>query len=112
MRKPSPTDFTVPMPGEGDFVFGRRTLGDSIAIRSEFVHLFGPDGGADAEIGLFGGFVAAYRVLMVSCPAGWEDLLALDDTNGDAAAKVIELHALLRAKEESFRLPKVEEGEA
>lgn len=105
MREPSTTDFTIPLPETGDFVFGRRTMGDMIKIRVEYLKLVGSYGDTDSELVYFGGFVASYVVLMVSCPAGWEDILAMDLNEPKTFDKIMVLAQLLREKESSFRSP-------
>lgn len=101
MRAPSATDFSITLPGIGEFTFARRTMGDMINIRSQYLKLIGDDDG-DEELVFFCGFVAAYKELIVSCPAGWEDAAALD-FNAVGVDKIIELSNLLTEKESSFR---------
>ena len=101
MKTPSATDFTLPLPEVGDFVFARRTVGDMIKIRSAYLKLIGGDEGDD-ELEFFCGFAAAYQILIVSCPAGWEDVSAID-LNSVGVNKVMELARLLSDKEDSFR---------
>lgn len=101
MRAAAETDFTIPLPEVGDFVFARRTMGDMIKIRSAYLKLIGEDDG-DYEMEFFCGFAAAYQVLIVSCPKGWEDVIGLD-LNQVGAGKVQELAILLSEKESSFR---------
>jgi DNA primase len=102
MREPSATDFTIPLPDVGDFVYARRTIGDMMKIRVVYLrYLQGEDEEADKELSFFAGITAAHSVLCVSCPAGWEDLTALDDSKG---LQVVELSNLLTEKEDSFRV--------
>lgn len=114
MRKPHPTDFVISLPDIGDFAFGRRTLGDGIAIRADYlrrVAAAGVDerngatvmlGDADFELSFFAGLIARYKVLCVACPAGWEDLEKMDITSV-GLDKLLELDRLLRDREDSFR---------
>lgn len=102
MRAPSATDFSIPLPDVGEFSFGRRTMGDMIKIRSAYLKLIGEDE-ADNEMSFFCGFVAAYKSLIVSCPAGWADAEAID-LNEIGMDKVMELASLLSEKESSFRI--------
>ncbi len=101
MRAPAESDFTLALPEVGDFVFARRTMGDMIKIRSAYLKLIGEDAGDD-EMEFFCGFAAAYQVLIVSCPEGWEDAIGLD-LNKLGVGKVMELARLLSEKESSFR---------
>lgn len=103
MRQPSDNDFTITLPETGDFVFAHRTMGDMIKIRIEYMKLVGPLGETDSELVYFGGFVAAYTVLMVSCPEGWEDILSMNLNEPQAFEKVMVLAQMLREKESSFR---------
>lgn len=103
MREPSTNDFNIELPEVGNFVFARRTMGDMINIRIEYVKLVGPYGDTDSELVYFGGFVAAYKILMVSCPSGWEDISAMDLNKVGVFEKIMELARLLREKESSFR---------
>lgn len=112
VRKANPeTDFTVSIDGLGDFRYGRRTLGDSMRIRSRFLQLVG-DNADDIEMAATANAVAVHEVLCVSAPAGWEDLLKLDSVDPDNVSRVFELSAKLGDKEDSFRgAPKIH-GEA
>ncbi len=101
-RPASDTDFTVSMPGVGDFRYGRRTFGDRIRIRAEFVGL--TLGHADMDLEAMASIVASHKVLCVEAPAGWIDLEAIDSIDAeDVDAQVMRLYALLRDKEDSFR---------
>jgi hypothetical protein len=100
MRAPSTTDFTIPLPKFGDFVFARRTMGDMIKIRSIISKLMGDD--SDDEMMLLCEFSATYSTLIVSCPVGWEDILSLD-VNAVGFNNVIALENMLSEKESSFR---------
>lgn len=102
MRTPSATDFTINLPKFGDFVFARRTMGDMIKIRSDYLKLIGTNDG-DYEMDLFCGFTAAYNTLIVSHPESWTSDLSALDVNAVGLDKVFELSNLLYAKESSFR---------
>jgi hypothetical protein len=103
MREPSEKDFTIPLPGVGNFVYGRRSLGDMMKIRVLYLRfLQGEDEDADKELSFFAGITAAHSVLCVSCPKGWEDLTNLDDIEN--TPRVVELSNLLTKKEDSFRV--------
>lgn len=102
MRAAAETDFTIPLPEVGDFVFARRTMGDMIKIRSDYLKLIGTNDG-DYEMDLFCGFTAAYNTLIVSHPESWTSDLSALDVNAVGMDKVFELSNLLYAKESSFR---------
>jgi len=105
MRAPADTDFFVEVEGLGTFRFGRRTYGDRLKIRSEFLRLTrelaeldDPDLATQAAI------VAAHKVLCVDAPAGWEDLETIDLIDRpDAEDGIYELYFALKAKEDHFR---------
>lgn len=101
MRAAAETDFTIPLPEVGDFIFARRTMGDMIKIRSTYLKLI--DGSEDDDqMVLLCGFTAAYQALIVDAPSGWEDISAID-MNAVGFDKVQELATLLLEKESSFR---------
>lgn len=125
MRPPSHNDFKVHVPGIGDFMFGRRTYGDRIAIRAEYLRLIRPhlparveptdddiDADLDADLAAMCAIVAAHRVLCVSAPAGWEDLGQLDLLQTGAEEGVMNLYARLRAAEDMFRFGHGGRGQA
>lgn len=103
MRTAADTDFSLTLPNVGDFTFGRRTMGDMIKIRANYLKLIGEQDD-DEELGFFCGFTAAYQVLIVACPAGWENMMTLD-LNSVGLPRIMELAGLLSEKENSFRIP-------
>lgn len=107
MHKPSDTDFTVSVDGVGDFTFARRTLGDSIKIRRDYLRLCGgEEGEKDLEISCYANITATVGVLCVSAPAGWEDPEKLDMTaSPDVLDQLLTLYDKLKEKEDSFRRP-------
>lgn len=109
MRPASDTDFFVPVEGVGTFRFGRRTYGDRLKIRAEFLRLcqeFG-EANADPELSTHAVILAAHKVLCVEAPKGWENLEAIDlVSDPHAEDKVFAIYAALKEKEDSFRLPK------
>jgi hypothetical protein len=117
MRQPRESDFHVNLPGVGDFRFGRRTYGDKAKIMVECSRFLkeltdDPDG---VSPDLFGqvAIMAAYKVLCVECPPGWESLEDLDmSSDPDAERKIGQLFVLLNDKEDSFRPGAKQEGEA
>lgn len=115
MRQPKESDFFITVPDVGGFRFGRRTYGDKAKIRIEFSRymreMTDDDRLADDD-GLIGqvAVMAAYKVLCVDCPPGWESLEGLDMAGDDAVEeKINALFVLLNEKEDSFR-SKAESG--
>jgi hypothetical protein len=108
MRTAKPTDFFVAVDGIGRFRYGRRTFGDRLKIRSEFLRLVGELDGEnmDADLAGMASIVAAHNVLCVEAPAGWANLEQLDLLeDADAEDKIYRLYGELRSKEDSFRRP-------
>ena len=106
MRTAKDTDFFVTLEGVGKFRFGRRTFGDRIKIRAEFLALVRDLDGEAMDVDLAGmaSIVAACKVLCVSAPAGWEDIEHLDLLDDPAVEeKLYTLYGALRSKEDSFR---------
>jgi hypothetical protein len=114
MRKPADTDFFVDVEEVGVFRFGRRTYGDRLKIRAEFLRLvreFGED--EDAELSTHAAVIAAHKVLCVEAPEGWESLESIDLVAiPDAEDKIFAIFAALKEKEDSFRKSAKEDGEA
>lgn len=113
MRKPNERDFEVKHPELGRFVYGRRTYGDRIAIRRRYLDLLGRDDdkGVDDDLAAMAAIVAMHDVLCVSAPAGWQDLAQVDLLEEPRnEALLIELYALVKQKEGSFRRFPAQEG--
>lgn len=109
MRQAKDTDFFIELPGVGSFRFGRRTYGDRMKIRAEYLRLTRGFEDEDADLSMYAAIIATHSVLCVEAPKGWEDLAELDLTApGDAEASVFDLYALLKEKEDSFRRPSAE----
>ena len=117
MRTANSTDFYIDVPLVGRFRFGRRTYGDRIKIRAEFLRVVkdldtgevDKDGRMllDEELSGHASIVAAYKVLCVECPPGWGDLEALDLTaSPDIEDRIWDVYLGLRSKEDSFRIAK------
>lgn len=115
MRQPKESDFFIKVPGVGDFRFGRRTYGDKAKIRiefSRFMREMTDDDRLADDSGLIGqvAVMAAYKVLCVDCPPGWESLENLDMVENEHVDEQINsLFVLLNEKEDSFR-SKAESG--
>jgi hypothetical protein len=108
MRSPANTDFFVVVPEVGTFRFGRRTYGDRLRIRSNFLTLAKVLGEDDAELSGQAGIIAAYKQMCVECPPGWEDIEKLDmaeDAEG-MIDRILAVYSLWRETEDSFRIRK------
>lgn len=105
MRKAAATDFFIELPQVGTFRFGRRTYGDRLKIRAEYLRLTKDLADVnDAELATNAAIVAAHKVLCVEAPEGWADLESIDlITQPDADDKIFDLYFLLKNKEDSFR---------
>jgi hypothetical protein len=104
-RKPLDTDFFVDVPNVGRFRFARRTFGDRIRIRSEYMRLTGGFGEGDLDLSVMGMVTAMHLVLCVTAPSGWEDIESMDsaaDPDG-LDKKLMDLYAAVKEKEDSFR---------
>lgn len=106
MRQPSDTDFYVEVPSVGTFRFARRTYGDKLRVRAEYLKLVKVMGEDDPDIRAQAAIIAAHKVLCVEAPAGWEDLEHLDMASvPDTEGRVLDVYLALKAKEDSFRRP-------
>jgi hypothetical protein len=104
MREAKDTDFYIQLPDVGVFRFGRRTYGDRLSIRTEYLRLVREFGDSDTSLSIYASMIASHRILCVEAPDGWEDLTGLDMTSpNDPEEKLFELYELLKAKEDSFR---------
>lgn len=114
MRKPADSDFFLEVPDVGTFRFGRRTYGDRLKIRAEYLRLTREfEGSNDPELATHAAIVSAHKVLCVDAPQGWADLEAIDLIDvPDAEEKIFALYFALKDKEDSFRRRAVEGGEA
>lgn len=101
-RNRAPTDFRVPVDGIGDFVFGKRTMKDEIAVQVEFARMIN---GVEptAWLNAVCGWLSALKVLTVSAPEDW-DLDTMDPLDEDTYAKLGKVFDALSQKEQSFRL--------
>lgn len=113
MRSPADSDFFVEVPEVGTFRFARRTYGDRLKIRAEFLKLVRDVGEADPELATQAAIVAAHKVLCVEAPPGWGDLAAVDMIAvPDADDRIYSIYLALKEKEDSFRRLASEGGEA
>ena len=113
MRGAKDSDFFVELPGVGVFRFGRRTYGDRLKIRAEYLRLVKEFGDDDPDLSMYAAMIASHTVLCVEAPAGWESLADLDLTApGEPEVKIFELYNLLKDKEDSFRKGDSKSGKA
>jgi hypothetical protein len=103
MRKATPgSDFTFSVEGLGDFVYARRTLGDSIKIRARYLELVG-EHASDVDLSALATVAATHDVLCVQAPEGWSDLLKIDTLDPANFDRIYALFGALGEKEDSFR---------
>jgi hypothetical protein len=100
MRSAAEDDFHLTLPDVGVFRYGRRTLGDRLAIRRDYLRYTQEFGDDDPDLSLYAALIATHGVLCVEAPAGWDDLAAVD---AGALDKVFELGALIKTTEDTFR---------
>ena len=118
MKNPArKNDFDLTLEGVGTFRFNRKYYGAQIRIDATVARILGPNGGTveqDAVMRTHADLVGCYSALMVDCPAGWEDLEAIDlseDPEG-LEGKIFSLYIALKEKLDSFRLSKGTAGAA
>lgn len=99
MRSPSADDFFIELPNVGTFRYGRRSVGDRLAIRRDYLRYVQEFGDDDPDLSLYAALIASHEVLCVEAPTGWESIAALPADKLDTA---FELGALLREKEEAI----------
>lgn len=117
MRNPAANDFFIELPGVGTFRFGRRVYADKARIRIEYLRIMRSladqdDSELDADLVAQVAIMAAYKVLCVEAPQGWENLENLDvvvDPSIDE--KIDRLFLMLNEKEDSFRRSAESEGQ-
>lgn len=108
MRAQKDTDFHVTVDGLGTFRYGRRTFGDRIKIRAEFLRMVRELDAEEMDLDLsaMASVVAAHKVLCVDAPAGWADLEQIDLLDNESGeTDVFRIYAALKEKEDSFRKP-------
>lgn len=98
-KQSSPTDFTVPLEGVGDFVFARPSIKDLMTIDRKYGEMVGLSDHV-VRLNLLASMVAIHEVTCVSCPKGWENLEA---RGSEDDANISNLLIAYRAKEDSFR---------
>lgn len=105
MKEAKDSDMIIQIEGVGDFRYAVRTLGDTLKIRSEFLKILdGVSPEMDAELSGFASIFATHKVLCVSAPDGWEDLLKVDESiHPDPVSVVLSLWEKLQEKQDSFR---------
>ena len=112
MRPPADSDFFIEVPELGTFRFARRTYGDRLKIRAEFLKLVRDAGESDTELATQAAIIATHRILCVESPAGWSDLATVDMVSvPDAEDRIFAIYLALKEKEDSFRRPASQGGE-
>lgn len=104
-------NFSVPVPGIGDFMFRRRSFRDGIKIQAEYESLTGGLADPSENLHLIASAWSAIKVLLVEAPASF-NLEALDPDDDEAYARLIRVGAALFEKESSFRRPASQAGAA
>lgn len=113
MRSAKETDFFVELPEVGVFRFGRRTFGDRMKIRAEYLRLVKEHGDLDDELSMYAAIIAAHTVLCVESPPGWENLSDLDMLClNDPEQRIYDLYSLLKDKEDALRQGESKSGQA
>ena len=100
-RQPKNTDFELHVEGLGRFVFGRRTMGDELAIQREYSNII--QGVTPSDwLTTMAGWLSVLRVLTVRAPEGWnpDEMDPLDEAT---YANLFKVYTALRDKEGSFR---------
>lgn len=125
MRAPKESDYPVSVDGVGEFVFGRMTYGDRLAVRARYMPMARaagipldedePSPGSDAAVDFderqylrwLLKMTAKYQVMVVSCPKGWEDLAGMDllsiPNMPERDAQISEVFRRWGETEDSFR---------
>ena len=112
MRHAKDTDFFIELPDVGTFRFGRRTYGDRLKIRSEYLRLTKEFGDDDEDLSLYAAMISTHGVLCVEAPEGWESLAEIDMVSNDNTEdKIYELYNLLKEKEDFFRRGLTQDGQ-
>ena len=99
---PGSKQFVVDVEGVGVFTFARRNMRTELAIAAEFSRLSEGIATPSAFLETVGGWIATLKILTLKAPEGW-DLDELDPLDDGNYARLMNVHAALRAKEDSFR---------
>ena len=102
-------NFSVPVPGVGDFIFRRRTFRDNIKIQAEYEALTGGLEEPSDSLHLTASSWAAVKTLMVEAPAGFS-VDALDPDDEESYRRLVRVGVALFEKESSFRRPATQAG--
>ena len=95
-------EFSVQVPGIGDFIFHRRTFRDGLLIRAEYERLVGGNEEPSQWLDAMASSWSSIKVLLVEAPAGF-DAESLDPDDDESYAKLVRIGAALAEKERSFR---------
>ena len=113
MRSAKESDFFIELTGVGSFRFGRRTYGDRLKIRSEYLRLVREFGDEDPDLSMYAAMIASHSVLCAEAPEGWESLADIDlTTNENVEDHIYELYQLVKDQEEFFRKGHAQAGQA
>ena len=104
-------NFSVPVPGIGDFMFRRRTFRDNIKIQAEYDTLVGGLEEPSDSLHLTASSWAAVKTLLVEAPAGF-NVDALDPDDEESYRRLVRVGVALFEKESSFRRPAAQAGAA
>lgn len=102
-------NFSVPVPGIGDFVFRRRTFRDGIKIQAEYEALTGGVESPSDNLHMVATSWSAIKVLLVEAPNSF-DLEGLDPEDDASYSRLIKVGLALFEKESSFRRPVAKAG--
>jgi hypothetical protein len=113
MRSAKESDFFIELTGVGSFRFGRRTYGDRLKIRSEYLKLVREFGDDDPDLSMYAAMIASHTVLCSEAPEGWENLADIDLVADEKSEdRIYELYQLLKDQEEFFRKGHTQAGQA
>ena len=101
-RQPKASDFDVIVDEVGRFVFGKRTMGDELAIHREYSEILQGVEHPTQMLEILASWLSTLRVLTVVAPAGW-DLDDLDPLDEKTFTKMKAVFEALSTKELSFR---------
>ncbi|SAK98667.1 hypothetical protein AWB80_07567 [Caballeronia pedi] len=101
-QAPGLPQFDEHVEGVGTFTFARRNMRRELAIATEFSRLTEGVATPSPFLETVAGMISTLKVLTLLAPAGW-DLDELDPLDDESYAKLMKVHAALRAKEGSFR---------
>lgn len=105
----NPKQFAVEVDGIGNFTFAWRTMRHEFAVQAEYSRLTEGVATPSQALEMLAGIVSQLKVLTLEAPADW-DISSMDPLDDEVYAKLVKVHAAMRAKEGSFRRPKSATG--